>query len=69
MRFIAPGGLPINGLMGMCRWMGSHFDDCIDYNIFNGVAFSTEFATEPTRMGFANCRDFWGKKILTISRI
>ena len=24
----SPGGgaaLPINGLMGMCRWMGSHF--------------------------------------------
>ena len=26
--------------MGMCRWMGSHFHDCIDYN---GVAFSIEF--------------------------
>ena len=23
----------------MCRWMGSHFHDWIDYN---GVAFSTE---------------------------
>ena len=28
----------------MCRWMGSHFHDWIDYN---GVAFSIEF----TRMG------------------
>ena len=37
-----PGGgraLPSNRLMEMCRWMGSHFHDCIDYN---GVAFSTE---------------------------
>ena len=38
---VAPGGgaLPSNGLMGMCRWMGSHFQDWIDYN---RVAFSTE---------------------------
>ena len=31
----SPGGgaaLPINGLMGMCRWMGSHFHDWPDYN-------------------------------------
>ena len=35
-----PGGvLPSNRLMGMCRWMGSHFHDWIDYN---GVAFSIE---------------------------
>ena len=33
------GALPSNKLMGMCRWMGSHFHDWIDYN---GVAFSTE---------------------------
>ena len=32
------GALPTNRLMGMCRWMGSHFHDWIDYN---GVAFST----------------------------
>ena len=36
-----PGGgggvLPYKRLMGMCRWMGSHFHDwIIDYN---GVAF------------------------------
>ena len=37
---IGPGGaLPSNRLMGMCRWMGWHFHDWIDYN---GVAFSTE---------------------------
>ena len=33
------GLLPRNRLMGMCRWMGSHFLDWIDYN---GVAFSIE---------------------------
>ena len=31
------GALPSNRLMGMCRWMGSHFHDWIDYN---GVTFS-----------------------------
>ena len=35
-----PGGvLTYKRLMGMCRWMGSHFHDWIDYN---GVAFSIE---------------------------
>ena len=36
-----PGGgvLPYKSLMGMCRWMESHFHDRIDYN---GVVFSTE---------------------------
>ena len=35
-----PGGvLPYKSLMGMCRWMGSHFHDWSDYN---GVAFSIE---------------------------
>ena len=33
------GVLPHKRLMGMCRWMGSHFHDWIDYN---GVAFSIE---------------------------
>ena len=36
--------LPYERLIGMCRLMGSHFHDWIDYN---GVAFSIEF----TRMG------------------
>ena len=31
------GVLPFKRLMGMCRWMGSHFHDWSDYN---GVAFS-----------------------------
>ena len=30
---------PYKRLMGMCRWMGSHFHDWIDYN---GVTFSIE---------------------------
>ena len=35
-----PGGvLPYKRLMGMCRWMGSHFHDWSDYN---GVAFSID---------------------------
>ena len=37
--YICPGGLPYKRLMGMCRWVGSHFHDSIDYN---GVAFSIE---------------------------
>ena len=27
------GQLPYKRLMGMCRWMGSHFHDWIDYNV------------------------------------
>ena len=36
-----PGGgvLPYKRLMGMCRWIGSHFHDGNDYN---GVVFSIE---------------------------
>ena len=36
------GVLSINGLMGMCRWMGSHFHDWIDYN---GVVNCREIQT------------------------
>ena len=50
------GALPSNRLMGMCRWMGSHFHDCIDYN---GVAFSTELL-EWGRI----FSEFWGKNLL-----
>ena len=32
------GELPYKRLMGMCRWMGPHFHDWIDYN---GVAFQS----------------------------
>ena len=35
-----PGGvLSSKRLLGMCRWMGSHFHNCTDYN---GVTFSVE---------------------------
>ena len=33
------GVISSNRLMGMCRWMGSHFHSWIDYN---GVPFSLE---------------------------
>ena len=33
------GVLPYKGLVGMCRWMRTHFPYWIDYN---GVAFSTQ---------------------------
>ena len=38
---MGPGGgvLPYKRLLGMCRWMGSHFHDWTDYN---GVAFLVE---------------------------
>ena len=36
---IRGGALPSNRLMGLCRWMGLHFHDWIDYD---GVAFSIE---------------------------
>ena len=40
-RGVGEGGgvLPYKRLMGMCRWMGSHFHEWIDYNV---VAFSRE---------------------------
>ena len=50
------GTLPSNRLMGMCRWMGSHFHDWIDYN---GVTFSIELL-EWGRIFLG----FWGKNIL-----
>ena len=58
MAFVSRGGgaLPSNRLMGMCRWMGSHFHYWIDYN---GVAFSMELL-EWGRIFSA----FWGKNIL-----
>ena len=46
--------LPYKRLMGMRRWMGSHFHLWIDYN---GVAFSME--SLEWRRTFS---DFWGKK-------
>ena len=48
------GILPYKRLMGMHRWMGSHFHLWIDYN---GVAFSME--SLEWRRTFSG---FWGKK-------
>ena len=43
--FLPRGGgvLPYKRLIGMFRWMGSHFHNWIDYN---GVAFSIELLEE-----------------------
>ena len=46
------GALPCKRLMGMCRWMGSHFHEWIDYN---GVAFSKELLEWGRTFS-----DFWG---------
>ena len=54
--FFLSGVLPINGVMGMCQWMGSHFHDRTDYVYW--VAFSTEFLTELLVDGVANFQDF-----------
>ena len=48
--------LPYKRLMGMCRWMGSHFHDWINYN---GVAFSIELLEWARTFS-----DFLNKKIL-----
>ena len=45
-------------LMEMCRWMGSHFHDWIDYN---GVAFSIELP----ELG-RTFSDFLGKTVVRI---
>ena len=47
------GVLSYKRLLGMCRWMGSHFHDWSDYN---GVAFSIELLEWGRKFS-----DFWGK--------
>ena len=47
------GGYFLIRLIGMCRWMGSHFHGWIDYN---GVAFSIELLEWGRTFS-----DFWGK--------
>ena len=37
------GILPSKRLMGMCRWMGSHFHNWTDYN---GITFLARFLVE-----------------------
>ena len=49
----AGGVLPYNRLIGMCRWMGSHFHDWSDYN---GVAFSIDLLEWGRKFS-----DFWSK--------
>ena len=50
--------LPYKRLNGMCRWMGLHFHDWIDYN---GVAFSKELLEWGRTF-----TDFWGKRVVHI---
>ena len=47
------GVLPYKRLLGMCRWMGSHFHDWIDYN---RVTFSIELLKWGRTLS-----DFWGE--------
>ena len=49
-----PGGevLPYKRLMGMCRWMGSHF---YHWTAYNGVAFLVELLKWDRTFS-----DFWG---------
>ena len=53
-----PGGgvLSSKRLLGMCRWMGSHFHNWIDYN---GVTFLVELLEWGHTFW-----DFWDAKIL-----
>ena len=50
--------LPHKRLMGMCRWMESHFHDRIDYN---GVPFSIALLEWVDMFS-----DFWGEKVVHI---
>ena len=55
------GGYFLIRLMGMCRWMLSHFHDWIDYN---GIAFSIELL----EWGCTFC-DFFGGRQFFIFRV
>ena len=53
------GVLPTNRLMGMCRWVGSHIHNWIDYN---GVVFSIElleWGRTSSDFKGENCSDFF----------
>ena len=54
------GALLSNGLLGMCRWMGSHFHDSTDYIM--GSPFQA-FSIELLEWG-RTFRDFESKKII-----
>ena len=53
---VPQGALPSNRLIGMCRWMGSHFHDWIDYN---EVAFSIELLEWGRIFWDFGVRKFW----------
>ena len=54
----AQGVLPYKRLIGMCRWMVSHFHDWIDYNgIFNSY-----------EDGLTHSRDFGVRKVFMSKR-
>ena len=57
------GALPYKKLMGMCRWMGLHFHDWIDYN---GVAFSKELLEWGRTFSGFGLRELF---IFTVSKI
>ena len=52
------GALPYKKLMGMCRWMGLHFHDWVDYS---GVAFSKELLEWDRTFSH-----FWDKRVVDI---
>ena len=52
------GVIPKNRVLGICRGLGSHFNDWID---FYGVAFSVELLEWDRTFS-----DFWGKTVLHI---
>ena len=56
------GILPYKRLMGMFRWMGSHFHDWIDYN---GVVFSIELLEWVAHFQIFGVRQFF---IFTVSK-
>ena len=49
--------LQLKRLIAMCRWMGSHFHDWIDYVM--GFAFSIELLEWGCTFS-----DFWGKRVV-----
>ena len=55
-----PGALPSKRLLEMCRWMGSHFHNWVDYN---GVIFSRVTRMESHIFGIIFwIRKFWYKQ-------
>ena len=54
--FNEPPNKWVQRLVGMCRWVGSHFHGWIDYN---GVSYSIQLLER-----VAHFRDFGSKKIL-----